>query len=183
MVESLSGRVCEPSSFPRERIVVGELHLIRVGLDDVLAQVGVLLAETAQELAWARVEEAARLARRALCAAVSAAPPLPTTQAAGDLVIDRLRVDPVSRRQWWGEVEVELSPLHHRLLAVMATEPYRVWAKDELLREVWRRQQTPRSAVNTSVSRLRRRLVAAGAPAGSVMLSVHGVGWALTRPA
>jgi DNA-binding response OmpR family regulator len=90
-------------------------------------------------------------------------------------------VDPVSRRQWWGEVEFELTPLHHRLLVVLATDPYRVFAKDELLAQVWRRGEERRGAVNTSVSRLRRALVAAGAPAGRFLLSVHGVGWALTR--
>jgi DNA-binding response OmpR family regulator len=92
-----------------------------------------------------------------------------------------LRVDTVSRRQWYGEVEVELTPLHHRLLAVMAAEPYRVFGKDELLQAVWRRGGAT-NAVNTSISRIRRALVAAGAPVGTVMLSVHGVGWALTRP-
>jgi hypothetical protein len=32
------------------------------------------------------------------------------------------------------------------------------------------------------VSRLRRALVASGAPADRVLVSVHGVGWSLTRP-
>jgi DNA-binding response OmpR family regulator len=64
----------------------------------------------------------------------------------------------------------------------MAADPYRVFAKDELLRVVWGRGAGRTNAVNTSVSRVRRALVAAGAPAGGFMLSVHGVGWALTRP-
>jgi DNA-binding response OmpR family regulator len=91
-------------------------------------------------------------------------------------------VDTLERRQWYGDVEFELSPLHHRLLAVMAAEPYREFAKGELLREVWRRPPERAAAVKTSVSRVRRALVAAGAPAGSFMLSLHAVGWALTRP-
>src|SRR5262245_45195035 len=155
MGETVSGRVCEPASFPRERVVVGELHLVRVRLDDVLAQLGSLVAESERDVQWARVEEATRLARRAVCAAVSAAPPLPSAPAAGELVVGRLRVDPVAQRQWWAEAEVELSPLHHRLLAVMAAEPYRVFAKDELLRAVWGRAGGRTNAVNTSVSRVR----------------------------
>jgi DNA-binding response OmpR family regulator len=91
-------------------------------------------------------------------------------------------VDTASRRQWWGEAEFELTPLHHRLLAVMAADPYRVFAKDELLRLVWRRGAEATNAVNTSISRVRRALETAGAPRGRFMLSVHGVGWALTRP-
>jgi DNA-binding response OmpR family regulator len=87
----------------------------------------------------------------------------------------------LSRRQWYGEVEVALTPLHHRLLSVMASEPYRVFGKDELLQTVWRRGGAT-NAVTTSVSRIRRALIAAGAPVSEFMLSVHGVGWALTRP-
>jgi hypothetical protein len=33
-----------------------------------------------------------------------------------------------------------------------------------------------------SVSRVRRALVGAGAPQGRFMISLHGVGWAFTRP-
>jgi DNA-binding response OmpR family regulator len=90
---------------------------------------------------------------------------------------------PVTRRQWYGEVEFELTSLHQRLLALMASDPYRVFGKDELLREVWRRPpQAGTNAVNTSVSRLRRALVRAGAPRGLFLLSLHGAGWTLTRP-
>ena len=39
----------------------------------------------------------------------------------------------VTRRQWYGDGEFELTPLHHRLLAVMAADPFRVFGKDELL--------------------------------------------------
>lgn len=78
----------------------------------------------------------------------------------------------------------ELTPLHHRLLAVMAADPFRVFATDELLAAVWRRIPGARTnAANTSVSRVRRALVRAGAPRGAFMLNLHGVGWALTRPA
>ena len=92
-----------------------------------------------------------------------------------------LRIDPASGRQWYGEAEFELTPLHHRLLAVMAAEPCRVFGRDELAVEVWRRPGRA-EAVKVSVSRLRRALMAAGAPGGRFLDSVHGVGWSLTRP-
>ena len=181
-VVSSGGRVRCPETFPRERVVAGELHLIRGRLDDLLAEVAALAADDQGE-AWLRVEEAVRLSRRALVAAVGAVPPLPPlVPREGELVVGRLRLDTASRRQWFGEAEFELSPLHHELLAVLAADPYRVFAKDELLTRVWRRGPERSNAVNTSVSRLRRALVAAGAPAGAHLLSVHGVGWALTRP-
>ena len=180
-VVAAAGRVRRPETFPRERVVAGELHLIRARLDGLLAEVATLAAD--EQDAWVRVEEAARLSRRALVAAVGAVPPLPPLVAReGELMVGALRVDIASRRQWYGEVEFELTPLHHQLLATLAADPYRVFAKDELLTLVWRRGPERGNAVNTSVSRLRRALVAAGAPAGEFLLSVHGVGWALTRP-
>jgi DNA-binding response OmpR family regulator len=130
-----------------------------------------------------RAEEAARLARRALAAAVAASPsPAPMLAREGELRVGELRVDPASRRQWYGQAEFELTPLHHGLLARLAADPYRVFAKDELLRDVWGGMHERSNAVNTSISRLRRALVRAGAPQGAFLLSLHGVGWALTRP-
>jgi DNA-binding response OmpR family regulator len=97
--------------------------------------------------------------------------------------VGALRVDPAAGRQWYGEVEFELTPLHHLLLATLAADPYRVFGKDELVRMVWDRSPNGHTnTVNTSVSRLRRALVRAGAPAGLFLLSLHGVGWALSRP-
>jgi DNA-binding response OmpR family regulator len=176
-------RVRVPETFPRERVVLGELHLLRGRVDGVLDLIGVLLRQAEiDEQAWPRVEEAARLARRALVAAVGAVPPLPAgTPSPGLLQVGELRVDPAACRQWYGDTEFELTPLHHRLLAVMAADRYRVFARDELAAEVWRRPRRA-NAVKVSVSRLRRALVAAGAPAERFLVSVHGVGWALTRP-
>jgi two-component system response regulator MprA len=174
-----------PETFPRERLVLGELHLLRGRLDETLGKVAqvIELGERPDD-SWLRVEEAARLARRALTAAVGAVPPVqPVGPQEGELRVGELRVDMLAGRQWYGEVEFELTPLHHRLLAVMAADPLRVFAKDELRAAVWRHPSTGRSnAVNTSVSRVRRALVRAGAPRGRFMVSLHGVGWALTRP-
>jgi hypothetical protein len=176
-------RVRVPDTYPRERVVLGELHLLRGRLDGTLDDMSRLIAKGGEE--WCEAEEAARLARRALVAAVSAAPPPPPlAPLPGELRVGELRVDPVTRRQWWGAAEFELTPLHHRLLAVMAADPYRVFSKDELAAEVWtNRMSDRRNAVKIAVSRVRQALAAAGAPRGRFMVSLHGVGWALTRPA
>jgi DNA-binding response OmpR family regulator len=175
-------RVRVPETFPRERVVLGELHLLRSRLDGVLDEIGTVLRQAdVGEEAWPRVEEATRLARRALVAAVGAVPPLPAARLApGLLQVGDLRVDPAAGRQWWGDAVFELTPLHHRLLAVMAADPLWVFGKDELAAEVWRRPKRA-DAVKVSVSRLRRALLAAGAPADRFLVSVHGVGWSLTR--
>ena len=179
-------RVRVPITFPRERVVLGELHLLRRRLDDVLGDVARVIVEgEGADGGWVRVEEAARLARRALVAAVGAVPTLPDARPGeGELRVGELRIDPLAQRQWYGAVEFELTPLHHRLLAVMAADPFRVFGRDELVAAVWRHASSERgNAVNTSVSRVRRALVRAGAPRGMFMVSLHGVGWALTRRA
>lgn len=177
-------RVRVPEAFPRERVVLGELHLLRGRLDGVLEEMAVLIARAdALDEAWPRVEEAARLARRALLAAVETVPPLPAvTPMPGLLRVSDLSVDPTTRRQWWSDAEFELTPLHHRLLAVLAADPYRVFGKDELAAAVWGQAGGRANAVKMSVSRVRQALVQAGAPQGRFMVSLHGVGWALTRP-
>ena len=76
-------RVRVPETFPRERVVLGELHLLRSRLDGVLDEIGTVLRQAdVGEEAWPRVEEATRLARRALVAAVGAVPPLPAARLA-----------------------------------------------------------------------------------------------------
>lgn len=169
--------------FPRARAVAGELHLIRGRVESLLADVAELVAADEHFDELLRVEEAVRLARRALVAAGGALPPLPPlVPRASEFRVGALRVDPVARRQWYGAGEFALTPLHHQLLVALAADPHRVFTKGELVSAVWRDAGARVNAVNTSVSRLRRALVAAGAASDEWLLSVHGVGWALTRP-
>jgi hypothetical protein len=71
VIEVSARRVRVPVMFPRERLVLGELHLLRSRVDGVLDEIGVVLRQpVVDEEVWPRVEEAARLARRALVAAV-----------------------------------------------------------------------------------------------------------------
>jgi DNA-binding response OmpR family regulator len=170
--------------YPREKSLLGELHLVRGRLEEMLVEVAEEIQTGDQNEGWERVEEAARLARRAVVAALAAMPPVPAyTAPASELRVGELRVDTLSRRQWYGEVEVELTPLHHALLAAMAAEPTRVFGRDELERAVWRRAFEPQScAVKIAVSKLRRALVGAGAPRERFLVSLYGVGWALVQP-
>jgi len=161
--------------------VLGELHLLRGRLEGMLAEVAEEVQASDQPEGWERVEEAARLARRAVVAAVAAMPPVPSYPApVTELRVGELRIDRRTRRQWYGEVEFQLTPLHHQLLVTMAREPSRVFGKDELARLVWRRQSDGQGcAVKIAVSKLRRALVSAGAQRGDFLTVVYGVGWAL----
>ena len=183
MLQPAPGRVRQPATYPAERVLIGELHLLRSRLDELLGRIASVVVAAERDEEWLRVEQGARLSRRAIAAAVAATPSLPlSAPGAGELRVGRLRVDTLARRAWYGDSEFELTPLHHQLLATMATDPCRVFGKDELLAAVWGRNRTNTNAVNTSVSRVRRALVAAGAPQGSYMFSLHGVGWSLTKP-
>lgn len=164
----------------RERLLLGELHLLRRRLDETLDGISALLRETDDVEAWEDVERAARIARRGLACALAAVPPQPLEPARSDvLTVGRLRADPDLRRQWWDECEFELSPLLHRLLACLAVEPHRVFGREELLREVWGpRSTTQGSAVPATVMRLRRVLAAAGVPP-EWLVTHDGVGWSL----
>ncbi len=103
-------RVQQPDTYPREKSLLGELHLIRGRLERMLAQVAEVIQTSDEDERWERVEQAARLARRAVVAAAAAMPPLPSyPPPVTELRVGELRIDTLARRQWYGEVEFELT--------------------------------------------------------------------------
>jgi DNA-binding response OmpR family regulator len=94
---------------------------------------------------------------------------------AGELVVDRRtrRVTVLGR-------PVTLAGKEFELLAKLATDPLRVFPKDELLREVWGYPSASRTrTLDSHASRLRRKL--SGAGGGPYVLNVWGVGYRLLR--
>jgi DNA-binding response OmpR family regulator len=88
---------------------------------------------------------------------------------AGDIVIDRptRRVTVAGRR-------VALPSKEYELLLKLASDPQRVFTKDELLRDVWGFRSTGRTrTLDSHASRLRRRLD------GDYVRNVWGVGYCL----
>jgi DNA-binding response OmpR family regulator len=57
--------------------------------------------------------------------------------AAGRLRVGPLTIDPTTRETRVAGACVELAKMEFALLRALATEPTRVWTKDELLRDVW----------------------------------------------
>jgi DNA-binding response OmpR family regulator len=73
---------------------------------------------------------------------------------AGDLVVDR-----PTRRVHVRDVSVLLSAKEFELVAKLASEPYRVFTKEELLREVWGYRALGRTrTLESHASRVRRKL-------------------------
>jgi DNA-binding response OmpR family regulator len=96
---------------------------------------------------------------------------------AGALRVGELVVDPVTRRVRVGEREVKLANKEFALLRALASEPQRVFTKDELLRDVWGFRSMGRTrTLDSHASRLRRKLD----PEGSrYVFNCWGVGYRL----
>jgi DNA-binding response OmpR family regulator len=80
-------------------------------------------------------------------------------------------------------VRVQLAQKEYDLLVALAVEPYRVWTKAELLRDVWDyRSQGRTRTLDAHASRLRLKL-ARHAPADvALVINVWGVGYRLLDP-
>ena len=97
--------------------------------------------------------------------------------AAGPLTIDRR-----ARLVTAHGARVELAQKEYELLLHLATEPERVFTKDELLRDVWGYRTRSRTrTLDAHASRLRRKLRAA-APDAQLVENQWGVGYRLLGP-
>jgi DNA-binding response OmpR family regulator len=93
--------------------------------------------------------------------------------AAGDLVVDRR-----TRRVAIRDTLVTLSAKEFELLVRLASEPYRVFTKEELLRDVWGfRAQGRTRTLESHASRLRKKLRVV--ETDSFIVNVWGVGYRL----
>ena len=96
---------------------------------------------------------------------------------AGPLVIDR-RARLVTVRG----TRIDLSQKEYELLLQLATDPERVFTKDELLRDVWGfRARSRTRTLDAHASRLRRKLRAAD-PVAPLVENEWGVGYRLLGP-
>jgi DNA-binding response OmpR family regulator len=94
------------------------------------------------------------------------------------LEVGRLVVDRVTRGATLGGEPVHLSGKEFLLLAKLASEPTRVFTKDELLRDVWGfRTHCRTRTLDSHVSRLRAKLCRA--PEDRFVVNVWGVGYKL----
>lgn len=88
-----------------------------------------------------------------------------------------LRFDPLRRRVWVGEQELQLTPTEHELLCLLAREDDRVHARMELLEAVFDSTHAGYARnVDCHVTRLRRKLEAAGMKPAPIR-TIHGKGY------
>jgi DNA-binding response OmpR family regulator len=101
-----------------------------------------------------------------------------TTTTAEVLVAGELVVDRTTRRVAIRDTLVALSAKEFELLAWLAAEPYRVFTKEELLREVWGFRALGRTrTLESHTSRLRKKLRVDGED--RYVVNVWGVGYRL----
>jgi DNA-binding response OmpR family regulator len=90
---------------------------------------------------------------------------------AGDLTVDRR-----TRRVTVRDTSVELSAKEFELVARLASDPYRVFTKEELLRDVWGFRALGRTrTLESHASRVRKKLCLA--PEDRFVVNVWGVGY------
>jgi DNA-binding response OmpR family regulator len=133
---------------------------------------------------WFEVDAAAKRALAALTEAVEALPPLPAVSARPAAVYELAphRIAVTERRVTFKKREVRLAQMEFALLVALAREPRRVYTKTELLRDVWGYPSSVRTRpLDSHASRLRRKLIAAGAPKGRYVVAVWGVGYSLVK--
>ena len=142
--------VLAPSSDPVERV-----RALDRGADDVLGR------PFAYEELLARIRA---LIRRS--AATSG-----DVIVAGDLILDR-----PTRRVRVRDTAVDLSAKEFELVAKLASEPFRVFTKEELLREVWGYRALGRTrTLESHASRVRKKLCVD--PDDRFIVNVWGVGY------
>jgi DNA-binding response OmpR family regulator len=94
------------------------------------------------------------------------------------LQVGELRIDPVSRDVTVADRQIELSAKEFALLRTLASEPTRVFTKEELLRDVWGfKLMGSTRTLDSHASRLRRKL---GSSGRRWVINVWGVGYRLT---
>jgi DNA-binding response OmpR family regulator len=97
----------------------------------------------------------------------------------GRVRIGTLELDPVAHDVWVDGEPVYLAKKEYSLLRVLATEPTRVFTRDELLREVWGfRSMCATRTLDSHASRLRQKLRGGRQ---RFVVNVWGVGYRLTE--
>jgi DNA-binding response OmpR family regulator len=96
----------------------------------------------------------------------------------GPITVGPLMVDPAARRVEVHGAEVRLTTHEYEVIAMLATDPSRVFSKQELQQEIWRsRGGGATRTLDSHVSRARVKLRRAGAE--GFIVNCHKVGYSL----
>jgi DNA-binding response OmpR family regulator len=98
----------------------------------------------------------------------------------GPVRVGELTIDPSRRKVTIGDRQVHLAKKEFTLLRVLASDPTRVFSKDELLRDVWgfRAPAGRTRTLDSHASRLRRKL---DPDKGKYVINCWGIGYRLVE--
>jgi DNA-binding response OmpR family regulator len=91
--------------------------------------------------------------------------------------VGKLLIDPDAQRILVDEQEIELTRLQYALASTLASEPLRLFTKEELMQSLWGYEGIASRTLDTHASRLRVKLRRAGAP--GYVINQQGVGYRL----
>jgi DNA-binding response OmpR family regulator len=100
-----------------------------------------------------------------------------TAEDEGPITVGPLRVDPAARRVEVRCAPVRLAAREFELVALLATDPGRVFTKKELLREIWGKRGGAVRTLDSHASRARCKLREAGAE--GYVVNCHSRGYML----
>ncbi|MEI2700945.1 MAG: response regulator transcription factor [Baekduia sp.] len=100
------------------------------------------------------------------------------------LRVGELELDPLRREVRYGDIPLTLTQREFALLEQLASQPMRVFTKDELMRTIWGYrgpEGVQTRTLDSHACRLRAKLTGAGAPV--LVDNIWGVGYRLRDPA
>lgn len=99
----------------------------------------------------------------------------------GRLVVGDLVLDPLSRRAWRGDIELDLARREFDVLNTLMDNVGHVVSRDYILDEVWKGETDIQSnTIEVHISKLRSHI---GRQSGEIRIStIRGVGYRLERP-
>jgi DNA-binding response OmpR family regulator len=100
-------------------------------------------------------------------------------RALGRVRVGNLEIDPPARMARLHGEPLDLSQKEFALLRMLASEPTRVYTKQELLRTIWGYALGTTRTLDSHACRLRQKLAAGG---DRYVVNVWGVGYRLTDP-
>ena len=124
----------------------------------------------------ARVKAVLRRIRKASEASETDAPADPGDDASKQF--GKLRLDPVERRVFWDDREVELTRTQFDLIAAMLSYPKKVYTRGDLIQKVYDDTIVSERTIDSHVRRIRKAFEAVD---GEPIATVHGTGFRLKK--
>jgi len=93
-----------------------------------------------------------------------------------EIKITNVTIDILRRKVWVGDEMIDLAPREYDLLVIMASNPNKIFSREELLNEVWGYQYVDNRSVDVHIKYIREKLKK---PTSDCIQTVWGKGYKL----